>query len=69
MSSNNRNKQYLIDMILKRRGHKDPQDPELEEEREELRKKSVLDLNIINRELREEAENTPPSFLGRLFGF
>ena len=38
MSSNNRNKQYLIDMILKRRGHKDPQDPELEEEREELRK-------------------------------
>jgi|TARA_R110002072_G_scaffold271152_1_gene431089 hypothetical protein len=56
-------------MILKRRGHQDPQDPDLEEEREELRKKSVLDLNIINRELREEAENTPPSFLGRLFGF
>ena len=69
MSSSNRNKQYLIDMILKRRGHQDPQDPDLEEEREELRKKSVLDLNIINRELREDAENTPPSFLGRLFGF
>ena len=69
MSSNNRNKQYLIDMILKRRGHKDLQDPELEEEREKLRKMSVLDLNILNRELREDADNTPPSFLGRLFNF
>ena len=69
MSANNRNKQYLIDLILKRRGHKDPQDPELEGEREELRKMSVLDLNVLNRELREDAENTPPSFLGRLFGF
>ena len=69
MSSNNRNKQYLIDIILKRRGHKDPQDPELEQDREELKKLSLLDLNILNKELREEAENTPPSFLGRLFGY
>jgi len=69
MSTNNRNKQYLIDLILKRRGHPDPHAPELEEERQELGKKSILDLNIINRELREESENTPPSFIGRLLGF
>tara|TARA_R110002074_G_scaffold876_5_gene5358 strand:- start:400 stop:612 length:213 start_codon:yes stop_codon:yes gene_type:complete len=68
MSSNNRNKQYLIDQILKRRGEY-LEGLEMEQAQEELREKKILELTIILKELRDDAENTAPSFIDRLSSF
>jgi len=68
MSSSNRNKQYLIDQILKRRDD-DLEGIELEQAQEELREKKILELTIILKELRDDAENMAPSFIDRLSSF
>ena len=69
MSSNNRNKQYIIIQILTQRGYTDPEHPDLADEREELAKFKILDLHLILRELKEDAENEPHSLMDRLTHF
>ena len=70
MSTSNRNKQYIIDQIIKRRGD-DLQEEELVQAVEELRAKKLLELHEILRDLRENPpqQEEERSFIGRLFGF
>tara|TARA_R110002074_G_scaffold157422_1_gene314337 strand:+ start:597 stop:809 length:213 start_codon:yes stop_codon:yes gene_type:complete len=70
MPANNRNKQYIIDQIMKRRGE-DLEGEDLVQAEDELRAKKLLELHEILSDLRENPPQREEerSFIGRLLGF